>query len=133
MLDWSLASAGVKVTRLFFMAGALASMLGCIDTQKTGDFALCCTCLEQKSPQNDGNAIDDTTNCLPDADPAEPDALAEVDLCNDQAADIIADANSPVKIGVVDELCHTTTCLEECAAVGRDGGEFNVVEQSLSQ
>jgi hypothetical protein len=112
---------------------AAAPLLACIDAQKTGDFALCCTCLAQKSPQNDGNAIDDTTNCLPDADPDDPSALAEEDRCNEQSVDIIADANSETQIDVVDELCHTVTCLEECVAAGRGGAEFNVREESLSQ
>lgn len=118
--------------RLLLSTWALALTAGCIDTQQTGDFALCCTCLAQKSPQNDGNAVDDSTNCLPDADPADPDALAEVDLCNQQASDIILDANSAVKIDVVDELCNQVTCLEECAAATRGGAEFNVKEASLS-
>lgn len=110
----------------------LASMVGCIDVQETGDFALCCTCLAQKSPQNDGNAVEDTTNCLPDADADDATALAEEDRCNAQSADIIVDANSATTIDVVDELCHTVTCLQECAAATRGGAEFTVKQAPLS-
>lgn len=110
----------------------LAALAGCIDAGKVGDFALCCTCLAQRSPQNDGNAVDESTNCLPDADPEDPEALAEVDLCNEQASDVISDPDNAPPIDVVDELCHTTTCLEECRGAGLDQAKFNVKEEGLS-
>lgn len=112
---------------------AMGAAGGCIDLGKVGDFALCCTCLAQRSPQNDGNAVDASTNCLPDADPANPDALAEEDLCNEQASDVITSPDTAPGIDVVDENCHLVTCLEECRGAQLDEADFNVVEESLSQ
>lgn len=108
------------------VGGALA---GCIP-ESTGDFALCCTCLNQKSPVNDGNAVDPTTNCLPDA---TADSPGEVDQCNQQAADEIADIGNAAQhpIQVVDELCTAQTCQAECNGAKLRGAQFEVVQPNL--
>jgi hypothetical protein len=109
---------------------------GCI-TEETGDFALCCTCLAQRSPINDGNAIDPSTNCLPDdqvpnpADPTDP-IEAEVDGCNQIAADQILDEQGAPPIFVTDELCTEVTCQAECRGAKLRGARFQVREGSLS-
>ena len=118
--------------RVALAIGVLASAGSCIPLDKVGDFALCCTCLAQKSPQNDGNAVDETTNCLPDEDPEDPEALAEVDLCNEQASDVISDPDTAAGIDVVDENCHLVTCLDECRGAGLREADFNLVEEGLS-
>ena len=102
---------------------APALSLSCI-TDETGDFALCCTCLEQRSPNGDGDAIDPTTNCLPDD--------TEVDGCNEQAADQIVDPQNAPDIQVVDENCTETTCLDECRGAVLRGARFTVEQQSLT-
>lgn len=122
----------MRPVALAFALVAAALTGSCIDLGKVGDFALCCTCLAQKSPQNDGNAVDETTNCLPDEDPDDPEALSEVDLCNEQASDVISDPDNAPGIDVVDENCHLVTCLEECRGAGLDEAQFNVVEEGLS-
>lgn len=110
----------------------VASVGSCIPLDKVGDFALCCTCLAQKSPQNGGNAVDATQNCLPDEDPEDPEALSEVDLCNEQASDVITDPDNAPGIDVVDENCGIETCLDECRGAGLDQASFNLVEEGLS-
>lgn len=113
--------------------GVVALTGSCIDLGKVGDFALCCTCLAQKSPQNGGNAVDASTNCLPDEDPDDPEALSEVDLCNEQASDVITNPDTAAGIDVVDENCQFETCLEECRGADIDEADFNVVEPGLSE
>lgn len=117
--------------RFVVAVGVLLSAGSCIPLDKVGDFALCCTCLAQKSPQNGGNAVDETQNCLPDEDPEDPEALSEVDLCNEQASDVITDPDNAAGISVVDENCQFDTCLEECRGAGIDEADFNVVEEGL--
>lgn len=118
------------------LAGAALSS-SCV-TEETGDFAVCCTCLAQRSPINDGNAVDPSTNCLPDDQTANPadatDPVApEVEGCNQIAADQIVDPDSAGPIFVVDELCTEVTCLDECRGATLRGAVFEVREQSLSQ
>ena len=110
------------------VVGALSA---CIAPQ-TGDFALCCTCLNQKSPVNDGNAVDVSTNCLPDAAGADAGAAGEADQCNQESADFITDPGGDHPIHVVDEVCTTSTCNEECAGAVTRGAKFVVTEAPLS-
>jgi hypothetical protein len=110
--------------RLLFTLIALLSVIGCVD-EGTADFALCCTCLEQRSPQNDGDAVDPATNCLPDD--------TEVDGCNEQAASQLTEGAAGETIKVVDENCTATTCNEECRGATLRGARFEVVQQSLTQ
>lgn len=118
------------------LALVVAGLSSACITEETGDFALCCTCLAQRSPINDGNAIDETTNCLPDGetpDPAEPTdpVQAEVDGCNETAADQIANGADAGPIFVVDENCVEVTCLDECRGARLRGATFEVREQGL--
>ncbi|HEY4221419.1 MAG TPA: hypothetical protein VGO62_08750 [Myxococcota bacterium] len=115
--------------RLLALAIAVAALGSCF-TEDTGDVALCCTCLNQKSPVNDGNAVDPTTNCLPDK---TADNAGEVDQCNQEGADFIADPTGDHPIHVVDEVCTATTCQQECNGATLRGVKFEVEQQSLSQ
>jgi hypothetical protein len=120
--------------RLAMVLGLAGVVGSCIPLDQVGDFALCCTCLAQKSPQGGGdgsNAVDETTNCLPDEDPADPEALAEVDLCNEQASDVITDPDNAPGIDVVDENCGIVTCQDECRGAGLRDADFNLVEEGL--
>jgi hypothetical protein len=120
----ALSFAGVAV-----VVGVVAALAGCVNPS-TGDFALCCTCLAQKSPVNDGDAVDPSTNCLPDADGDNP---GEQEQCDSESADAIADPGGDHPIHVVDELCTSSTCDEECKGAAQFGAKFEVQEQSLSQ
>ncbi len=108
---------------------ALGALAGCL-SDATGDFALCCTCLDQRSPINDAQAVDSSTNCLPDA---TADSAGEAEQCNQEAADAISDPGGAHPIHVVDELCTTQTCLDECRGATLQGATFAQTDQSLSQ
>lgn len=101
-----------------------APVAACLVPESTGDFALCCTCLEQRSPQNDGNAVNPSLNCLPDE--------TEVDGCNEQASDQILDPDGAPPIQVTDDLCVGTTCQDECRPATLRGARFEVVEAGLT-
>lgn len=103
--------------------GLVAS--SCLLPDGTGELAVCCTCLEQRSPINDGDAVDPSTNCLPDA--------TEVDGCNETAADIVLDPDNAPAILVTDELCPTQTCQDECRPATLRGARFEVDEQGLTE
>ena len=101
-----------------------AAATSCVVPDGTGELAICCTCLEQRSPINDGDAVDPSTNCLPDD--------TEVDGCNERAADIVLDPDNAPPILVTDELCPTQTCQDECRPATLKGARFEVDEASLT-
>lgn len=113
-------------TRLLALALLVgSSALGaCLVPDGTGEMAVCCTCLSQKSPINDADAVDESTNCLPDD--------VEVDGCNETAADIILDPDNAPPILVTDELCPTQTCQDECRPATLKGARFEVDQASLT-
>jgi hypothetical protein len=113
------------MTRLLAWGGGLSAAvvvaaLGACLPQATGDFALCCTCLDQKSPVNGGDALSPAENCLPDT--------GEADQCNQEAADKLADPGGAHPIHVVDEGCAVTTCQEECNGAKIQGATFEVAD-----
>ena len=105
------------------VGGALAACL----PPATGDFALCCTCLNQKSPVNGGNALSPAENCLPDASGGN---AGEADQCNQESADALSDPSGDHPIHVVDEGCAVTTCSEECNGAKIQGAKFVVADAS---
>jgi hypothetical protein len=113
------------VPRLFaLLAPGLLLVATCVP-EETGDFALCCTCLQQRSPINDGDAVDPSTNCLPDD--------TEVDGCNAESASQISQGAEGDAIRVTDENCVEVTCLEECRGARLRGARFVVEQQSLTR
>jgi hypothetical protein len=105
--------------------GSAALLCACFPREGTAELALCCTCLDQKSPINDADAVDQSTNCLPDD--------TEVDGCNETASDIVLDPDHAPPILVTDELCATQTCEEECRPATLRGARFQVEEAGLTQ
>lgn len=116
----------MKAPRSFALALAWSAALcsACLPPAGTGELAVCCTCLEQKSPINDGDAVDPSTNCLPDD--------TEVDGCNETAADIVLDPDNAPPIMVTDELCPTQTCQDECRPATLVGARFEVDQAGLT-
>lgn len=112
-----------RLLALALLAGSPA-LGACLIPDGTGEMAVCCTCLAQKSPINDADAVDESTNCLPDD--------VEVDGCNETAADIILDPDNAPPILVTDELCPTQTCQDECRPATLKGARFEVDEASLT-
>ncbi|MBI1947150.1 MAG: hypothetical protein HYS27_15750 [Deltaproteobacteria bacterium] len=117
----------MKTPRLFALAVASLSIgaSSCLVPDGTAELALCCTCLEQKSPINDADAADPSTNCLPDD--------TEVDGCNETAADVVLDPDNAPAIMVTDELCNTQTCQDECRPATLRGARFEVDQQGLTE
>ncbi len=115
----------LKAALALSLASLAALSMSCLVPDGTGELALCCTCLEQRSPINDADAVDPSTNCLPDA--------TEVDGCNESAADIVLDPDNAPPILVTDELCPTQTCEEECRPATLRGARFEVDQESLTE
>lgn len=107
------------------LTSSAALSTACLVPEGTAELAVCCTCLEQKSPINDADAVDPSTNCLPDD--------TEVDGCNETAADIVLDPDNAPPILVTDELCQTQTCLEECRPATLRGAQFEVDQEGLTE
>ncbi len=106
------------------LASSTALLSACVVPEGTGELAVCCTCLAQKSPINDADAVDASTNCLPDD--------TEVDGCNDTAAEVVLDPDNAPPILVTDELCPTQTCQDECRPAILRGATFEVDQAGLT-